>query len=68
MEPVCPIVVGNLAVVFLDCDDESDQDLVIKSLQTKRIHKHVQGLFNLDQVAHVQGVEFEADGLEQLRD
>ena len=57
-----PVVVGNLTVVFLDGDEEANQDLVVEALQSEEVHKHVQSLPHLHHVVHVQGIKGEAKG------
>lgn len=54
-----PVVISNLSIVLLDCDQKPDHCFVVESFQAKEVYKHVDGLFHFVHVVHVEGVEGE---------
>ena len=56
VEAVGPVVVGHLAVVLLDGDEEADARLVVEPLGAEEVDEHEERLPHLHHVLHLQSV------------
>lgn len=61
-EPMRPVVIGNAAVVLLDCQCETYETVLIEAAQSKQVHEHVDGVAHLGHVLQVHGAEVVAVG------
>ena len=58
-------MIGHLAVILLDRDEKTDEDLIIEPFEAEKVDEHEKGFTNFVIVIHVQCVKGEpGDGFE----
>ena len=57
-------MIGHLAVILLDRDEKTDEDLIIEPFEAEKVDEHEKGFTNFVIVIHVQCVKGEpGDGI-----